>query len=236
MAAGGEYAYVIDGVELPDPASRWQPAGLRGPSRVLDTGAFAWTDDDFTAPGLADSVIYELHVGTFTPEGTFEAVIPHLRGLRELGITDDRAAAGRRVPRRPRLGLRRRLPVGRALGLRRPARAPAPRRRRPRRGPRGAARRRLQPRRRVRRPGARGVRALLHRRLRDGLGQGDELRRRPLRRRARVGAAERRRLDPRLPPRRAAARRHPRDPRRRRRPPRAGAAARACTRATRARS
>jgi maltooligosyltrehalose trehalohydrolase len=87
VAAGEDYAYVIDGVELPDPASRWQPAGLRGPSRVLDPGAFAWTDDDFTAPDLTDTVIYELHVGTFTPEGTFEAVIPHLRGLRELGIT-----------------------------------------------------------------------------------------------------------------------------------------------------
>ena len=84
---GGEYAYVIEGVEIPDPASRWQPGGLRGPSRVLDTGAFAWTDDGFTPPDLAGSVIYELHVGTFTPEGTFDAVIPHLRGLRELGIT-----------------------------------------------------------------------------------------------------------------------------------------------------
>ena len=42
---------MIDGVEIPDPASRWQPAGLRGPSRVLDTQAFAWTDDGFTPPG-----------------------------------------------------------------------------------------------------------------------------------------------------------------------------------------
>ena len=87
VAPGADYVYVIDGVELPDPASRWQPGGLRGPSRVLDPGAFAWTDDGFTPPELAASVIYELHVGTFTPEGTFEAVIPHLRGLRELGIT-----------------------------------------------------------------------------------------------------------------------------------------------------
>ena len=87
VAAGEDYVYVIEGVEIPDPATRWQPAGLRGPSRVLDTGAFEWTDDGFTPPDLADSVIYELHVGTFTPEGTFDAVIPHLRGLRELGIT-----------------------------------------------------------------------------------------------------------------------------------------------------
>ena len=87
VGPGADYVYVIDGVELPDPASRSQPQGLRGPSRVLDPGAFAWTDAGFTPPALADSVIYELHVGTFTPEGTFDAVIPHLRGLRELGIT-----------------------------------------------------------------------------------------------------------------------------------------------------
>ena len=87
VAAGEDYVFVIDGHELPDPCSRRQPAGLRGPSRVLDTAAFAWTDDGFEAPALADSVIYELHVGTFTEEGTFDAAIPHLRGLRELGVT-----------------------------------------------------------------------------------------------------------------------------------------------------
>ncbi len=87
IAAGEDYAFVIEGYEVPDPCSRWQPAGLRGPSRVLDPDAFAWTDAEFEAPALADSVIYELHVGTFTEEGTFEAAIPHLRGLCELGIT-----------------------------------------------------------------------------------------------------------------------------------------------------
>src|SRR5215213_9492001 len=87
LSAGPDYAFVIDGVEIPAPASRWQPAGLRGPSRVLDTAAFGWSDDGFTPPDLEATVIYELHVGTFTPEGTFEAVIPHLAGLRELGIT-----------------------------------------------------------------------------------------------------------------------------------------------------
>ena len=87
VGAGTDYAYVVDGGRLPDPASRWQPAGLRGPSRVLDPGAFAWTDAGFSAPPLRDTVLYELHVGTFTHEGTFEAVIPHLRGLAELGIT-----------------------------------------------------------------------------------------------------------------------------------------------------
>ena len=68
-APGDDYAFVIDGYELPDPCSRWQPDGLRGPSRVLDTGAFEWTDAGFEPPALADSVIYELHVGTFTRGG-----------------------------------------------------------------------------------------------------------------------------------------------------------------------
>jgi maltooligosyltrehalose trehalohydrolase len=83
---GEDYVYVLDGTELPDPATRWQPGGLRGPSRLLDT-AFAWTDGGFSPPALRDSVIYELHVGTFTPEGTFDAVVPRLRELRELGVT-----------------------------------------------------------------------------------------------------------------------------------------------------
>jgi maltooligosyltrehalose trehalohydrolase len=82
-----EYGYTLDGVFLPDPCSRWQPEGLRGPSRLLDPGAFEWTDDGWTAPDLRDLVLYELHVGTFTPEGTFEAAIPHLSALRELGVT-----------------------------------------------------------------------------------------------------------------------------------------------------
>src|SRR5262245_57124142 len=55
---GHDFVYPIFGAELPDPASRWQPHGLRGASRVLDTGAFAWTDDGFAPPDLADSVIY----------------------------------------------------------------------------------------------------------------------------------------------------------------------------------
>ena len=85
--AGSRYAYVVDGEWLPDPCSRWQPEGLRGPSRVLDPGAFAWTDSGWDPPALHDAVIYELHVGTFTSQGTFEAAIPHLCGLRELGVT-----------------------------------------------------------------------------------------------------------------------------------------------------
>jgi maltooligosyltrehalose trehalohydrolase len=83
---GTDYAYVADGSELPDPWSRWQPEGLRGPSRVLDPSAFRWTDGGYDPPPLEDLVIYELHVGTFTPAGTFDAAIEHLAELRELGV------------------------------------------------------------------------------------------------------------------------------------------------------
>ncbi len=86
--AGSDYWFVLGGMELPDPCSRWQPDGLRGPSRVLDTSTLR--DDPqrrFAPPATEQLVLYELHVGTFTPEGTFEAAIPHLRELAELGVT-----------------------------------------------------------------------------------------------------------------------------------------------------
>jgi maltooligosyltrehalose trehalohydrolase len=88
LGAGIRYVYLLDGErERPDPASRAQPDGVHGPSEVVDTGAFLWTDKDWRGLALRDMVIYELHVGTFTPEGTFDAVIPRLERLRELGIT-----------------------------------------------------------------------------------------------------------------------------------------------------
>ena len=137
-----------------------------------------WTDDGWTPPALRDLVLYELHVGTFTPEGTFEAAIPHLRGAARARRHRDRADAGRRVPGPPRLGLRRRLHLRAALGVRRPARPAAARRRRARRGPRGDPRRRLQPPRRVGRRGDGGVRPVPDRQVRDALGQGGQPRRR----------------------------------------------------------
>ena len=84
---GADYAYRVDGVELPDPCSRWQPYGLRGPSRLLDPGAFTWTDESWAPPAVGELVLYELHVGTFTRAGTFDAAIPRLCELRELGVT-----------------------------------------------------------------------------------------------------------------------------------------------------
>jgi maltooligosyltrehalose trehalohydrolase len=86
-AAGDDYAYIIDGTRLPDPHSRWQSFGLRGPSRVVDPGAWTWTDAGWDGVALEQLVVYELHVGTFTERGTFDAVIPHLGELAELGVT-----------------------------------------------------------------------------------------------------------------------------------------------------
>jgi maltooligosyltrehalose trehalohydrolase len=84
---GDDYEFVLDGaVALPDPCSRFQPHGIRGPSRVVDLGAFSWTDGWEGVP-LEELVLYELHVGTFSEAGTFDGVIPRLRTLRELGVT-----------------------------------------------------------------------------------------------------------------------------------------------------
>lgn len=86
--AGDDYRYVLDGGEpLPDPHSRYQPEGIRGPSRVVDTGSFRWSDEGFGGVGLDELVLYELHVGTFSPEGTFDGALPRLAALRELGVT-----------------------------------------------------------------------------------------------------------------------------------------------------
>jgi maltooligosyltrehalose trehalohydrolase len=80
---GDDYLYVVNGKALPDPCSRWQPDGLRGPSRVFDPRRF-----EFTPWQRSDElVLYELHVGTFTREGTFDAAIPYLADLAGLGVT-----------------------------------------------------------------------------------------------------------------------------------------------------
>ncbi len=87
-AHGDPYRFVLgDEDGLPDPASRWQPEGLRGPSAVVDPGTFTWTDQAWRGVRPADLVIYELHIGTFTAEGTFDAAIEHLPALAELGVT-----------------------------------------------------------------------------------------------------------------------------------------------------
>jgi maltooligosyltrehalose trehalohydrolase len=86
--AGSRYRHRLDGErDRPDPVSRYQPEGVHGPSVVVDPGDFPWTDGGFRGHDLQTLVVYELHVGTFTEEGTFEAVIPHLAALLDLGVT-----------------------------------------------------------------------------------------------------------------------------------------------------
>lgn len=81
------YFYRLNGQpNLPDPASRFQPQGVHGPSQVVDR-RFPWDDSHWSGLSLKDYIIYELHVGTFTSEGTFDAVIPYLDELKELGLT-----------------------------------------------------------------------------------------------------------------------------------------------------
>lgn len=84
---GSLYFYRLNGEnERPDPASKFQPQGVHGPSQVVKSN-FSWGDEGWAGLPLEDYIIYELHTGTFTAEGTFSAIIPHLNMLRELGIT-----------------------------------------------------------------------------------------------------------------------------------------------------
>ena len=87
LPPGARYFIRIDGqTDVPDPASRYQPEGVHGPSEIVSSD-FPWTDNHWFGVPLRDYVIYELHVGTFSPEGTFEGIIPYLAELKSLGIT-----------------------------------------------------------------------------------------------------------------------------------------------------
>ncbi len=88
LPAGADYAFRIDGKgPFPDPRSPWQPSGVHGPSRALDHAQFAWRDSGWQPPPFASGIIYELHVGTFTQEGTFLSAIARLDHLARLGVT-----------------------------------------------------------------------------------------------------------------------------------------------------
>ncbi len=88
VGAGDRYAFSVDGADpRPDPVSRSQPDGVHAPSEVVDPHAFRWSDDAWSGVALEALVIYEVHVGTATPDGTFEALIPKLPYLRSLGVT-----------------------------------------------------------------------------------------------------------------------------------------------------
>ena len=89
LAADSLYFYQLDGdsKNYPDPASHFQPQGVFGPSQLIDHNRFLWTDDDWPGVKLPGQVLYEIHVGTFTPEGTWRGAIEKLPHLRDLGIT-----------------------------------------------------------------------------------------------------------------------------------------------------
>jgi maltooligosyltrehalose trehalohydrolase len=87
-AAGDRYAYVLDNSQpIPDPVSRLLPAGVHGPSQIVDPSAFPWNDHAWRGLALRDYIIYELHIGTFTSDGTFDSAIGKLEYLKQLGIT-----------------------------------------------------------------------------------------------------------------------------------------------------
>ena len=88
VAAGTRYWFRLDGDRLrPDPVSRFQPDGPHGPSEIIDPSTFSWTDQSWAGISRKGQVLYELHVGTFTPEGTWEAAARQLDTLADLGVT-----------------------------------------------------------------------------------------------------------------------------------------------------
>lgn len=88
VKAGDLYRFRLDnGASYPDPWSRFQPEGPHGPSLVVDSEAFSWSDEDWKGVKMPGQVLYELHIGTFTKEGTFDAARKELKELKDLGIT-----------------------------------------------------------------------------------------------------------------------------------------------------
>ncbi len=89
VTAGTDYAFLLDDdeVPIPDPASRQQPDGVHGPSRMYDQNAFTWSDDGWPGQALPGAIVYELHIGTFTPGATFDSAIERLDHLADLGVT-----------------------------------------------------------------------------------------------------------------------------------------------------
>jgi len=86
---GTRYFHLLDGIQLrPDPVSRSQPDGVHGPSQVIDPSEFKWQDQDWSGISAEEVIIYEIHTGTFTHEGTFKSIIPFLDYLKkDLGVS-----------------------------------------------------------------------------------------------------------------------------------------------------
>ena len=103
--------FLDHGPDRADPASHWQPEGVTQPSAVLQPSRFPWSDATWGGIARQDLVFYEVHVGTFTPEGTFDAIIPRLAALRGTRCHGAGTDACRPVSRHSQLGLRRRVPL-----------------------------------------------------------------------------------------------------------------------------
>ena len=146
LAAGTDYAFEVDGSgPFPDPRSAWQPHGVHAFSRTFDAEAFAWTRRRVGGRDARGAVTYELHIGTFTAEGTLDAITATaLQDLARRGIEMIELMPVRPSPATG-LGLRRRRAVRRSRGLRRPRRTATLRRCCARPGHRRVPRRRLQP-------------------------------------------------------------------------------------------
>ncbi len=162
LGPGTRYVYVLDGKrERPDPMSRAQPEGVHGPSEVVDTSAFAWTASNWRGLSLREMVLYEIHVGTFTPEGNFRGRHSAPGPAAGIGRHRHRAHAGGELSRSAELGLRRRGAFRPPAYIRRAGGPPASGGRLSHSRPGRRARRRLQPPRTRRQlPGR--VRPLLH--------------------------------------------------------------------------
>ena len=208
-AHGDDYLLVADGTAWPDPCSRWQPYGLRGPSASLDPARVDVDRRGFRAAALRTRSSTSCTSGRSRGEGRSTPRSSTCRRSRSSASPSSRSCRSRSSPASA-AGATTACTWARAVQLRRPRGPRTPRRRRPRRGPRRHPRRRLQPRRRLRSAGARGVRPVLHRSLRHVLGRAPSTTTTRSRRHPRVGRAERRGVGPRPPPRRAAPRRHPR--------------------------
>ncbi len=103
--AGDRYKYRFNGGDWPDPASRFNPDGVHGAAQVIDPDDFTWSDQAWNAPLVSELVIYELHIGTFTPEGTFRAAIEQARPSRPPRGDRTRDHAGGGFSRTTQLGL-----------------------------------------------------------------------------------------------------------------------------------
>ena len=210
LPLGTLYRYRLNGEkERPDPASRYQPRGVHGPSQIVEE-RFGWTDSEWRGIPLENYVFYELHVGTFTQQGNFEAITPRLPTLKKLGVTAIELMPVAQFPGDRNWGYDGVYPYAvqasyggpvRAEGLSQCLSSP---------GNRSSARCGLQP------PWSGGklpcgFRSLFHGPLQDALGKGHQFRRCWQRRSPAIFHRECSAVDYGIPHRRASTRRHPRD-------------------------